>query len=121
MRRTQAGQIQPITSLAETACRQCGATGVTVLGYGRNENGALEAAWCGIPCARKDGWPWLKAERSPRTQDLFEGLPIPHPARVFPAAADSPHGSSNLPEGLFIAQQSAAGGNGTRINAKSGE
>jgi hypothetical protein len=69
VRRTQAAQIQidlrdgPPT-LAETTCLRCETLGVTIIAIGRNDNGAIQAAWCGYDCARIDGWPWLTSERS---------------------------------------------------------
>jgi hypothetical protein len=38
--------------------------GVTILAFGRNDNGAIEAAFCGHDCARAEGWPWLASKRS---------------------------------------------------------
>lgn len=65
MRRTQAKQCElplPVhadPSLADLPCRVCGALGVTVIALGTNGSGAVEKLWCGIPCARTQGWPWL--------------------------------------------------------------
>jgi hypothetical protein len=76
MRRTQAHQIQPgLSSIATATCRQCDTVGVAVLAYGTNENGAIAAGWCSVPCARKDGWPWLAAERAPKTEAMVFTFP----------------------------------------------
>ena len=64
MRRTQAGQISlplgpaPIV-LAEMVCTMCSTPGVTIVGLGRNDNGAIELCYCSIDCARRAGWPWI--------------------------------------------------------------
>lgn len=68
MMRTQArqsslGQDLTITPcLASLACDRCGKIGVMMVVFGRNDNGAIEQAYCSIPCAIKAGFPWLASE-----------------------------------------------------------
>jgi hypothetical protein len=68
--RTQAGQTQLAFEaprlLADTACASCGTLGVAIIVMGTNANGAIEAAFCGHDCARRQGWPWLASEASPK-------------------------------------------------------
>jgi hypothetical protein len=64
MRRTQAWQVDPITTLDETPCRVCGKTGIAIIALGTNENGAIERAYCGVACAITQGWPWVRSERA---------------------------------------------------------
>ncbi len=63
MQRRSAAQVVPFRgSMAETTCVVCEASGVTILAMGRNDNGAIERAYCGIECARREGWPWLNGD-----------------------------------------------------------
>jgi hypothetical protein len=69
MRRTQARQLGPsfapgaLPDLKSMRCIRCDAVGVTIMAMGRNDNGAIELAWCAPDCAANDGWPWLHGER----------------------------------------------------------
>jgi hypothetical protein len=65
--RTQARQIQTHFQLdaprllATIPCGQCGAIGVSILAMGVNDSGAIERAFCGHPCAKLNGWPWISS------------------------------------------------------------
>ena len=69
MRRTQARQtdlpldLDSTIKLADMPCRVCGDRNPAIIAMGRNDNGAIEALYCGIPCAKTQGWPWIKGER----------------------------------------------------------
>ncbi len=63
MLRRSAAQVIPVVEpLAETPCCVCGGIGVTILAMGRNDNGAIERAYCSAACGRREGWPWLKGD-----------------------------------------------------------
>ena len=65
MRRTQArqvdlpGNLQADPCLADVRCRGCRKLGVAIVALGRNDNGAVEMAFCTVACAIPWGWPWL--------------------------------------------------------------
>lgn len=84
MRRTQAQQVDPITTLDATPCRVCGALGVNIIALGTNSSGAIERAYCGIPCAMTQGWPWVRSERAAPPPD--------GQASLFTVAAEVDHG-----------------------------
>lgn len=77
-RGSQFGSIECGPVLSAITCRRCPSVGVTIVAFGRDENGAAEYGWCGPACAALDGWPWLRSERdrAPPTgqTDLFGGM-----------------------------------------------
>ena len=62
--RTQARQlVRPWDAprvLADIACQACGKVGVTIIGLGVNDSGAVERVFCGHDCAKLHGWPWIR-------------------------------------------------------------
>lgn len=64
----------PFVTLPGTVCRQCGSAELRVIVPGTDADrhdliGLLsrpvpDQAWCGIECARVDGWPWWRGEQA---------------------------------------------------------
>lgn len=78
MRRTQAQQVGPTTTLDATPCRVCGVLGCTIVALlNANDSRAIERAYCGPACAMTQGWPWVRSEREARPTEgqrsLFSG------------------------------------------------
>lgn len=63
MQRRSAAQVIPFRgTMAETPCVVCPTIGVKILAMGRNDNGAIERAYCSFDCAYREGWPWLNGD-----------------------------------------------------------
>jgi hypothetical protein len=59
-------------SLTALACAVCAIRGCTLVCIWRDGRGAMELAYCGVPCAMRHGWPWLVSEkRSQRRRAVF--------------------------------------------------
>ncbi len=67
------GPVDGPIDLSALTCRLCGVAGVTIVALGRDDNGAIERVWCGLSCARVQGWPFMVGETTRGAPVLLDG------------------------------------------------